>query len=71
MKSNKSVGWLLAAVSCSVVAMISWVDFGLYLKESSHSGIGIGLYAAAAVLFTAAAIGFLVQWNNVRRKPEE
>jgi hypothetical protein len=62
---------LLGAVSFSVVAIFSWVDFGLYLSKSSHNGVGIGLYAAAAVLFTIAAIGFYIQWNKVRRNPEE
>lgn len=71
LRSNRANGWLIAAVSCSVVAIVSWVDFGLYLKETSHSGEGVGLYAAAAVLFTAAAVGFFIGWGKVRRRPEE
>ena len=67
---DRASGWLIAAVSCGVVAIVSWVDFGLYLNESAHSGKGVGLYAAAAVLFTVAAVGFLVQWNKRRKETE-
>ena len=71
MKANISTGWLLGAISFSVAAIISWVDFGLYLSETSHDGAGIGLYAAASVFFTIAAAGFFIQWHRIRRKPEE
>jgi hypothetical protein len=71
LKSNKSSGWLLAAVTLSVASIISWVDFGLYVSRLPGDGVGIGLNAVIAVAFTFAAAGFYIQWNKIRRKPEE
>ena len=70
MKSNKSNGWLLAAVSLSLASIIAWVDFGLYVSRLPGDGVGIGLNAVAAVAFTVAAVGFYIQWNKMRRKAE-
>ncbi len=70
MKSNKSNGWLLAAVSLSLASIIAWVDFGLYVSRLPGDGVGIGLNAVAAVAFTFAAVGFYIQWNKMRRKAE-
>jgi len=70
LKSNKSNGWLLAAVSLSLASIIAWVDFGLYVSRLPGDGVGIGLNAVAAVAFTFAAVGFYIQWNKMRRKAE-
>jgi len=70
VNSNNSSGWLLVAVCLGIGAVISWVDFGLYVSRLKD-GVGIGLTAAMAVAFTIAAIGFYIQWNKVKRKPEE
>jgi hypothetical protein len=70
LKSTKS-GWLLAAICLSVASIISWVDFGLYVSRLPGNGVGIGLNAVAAIAFTFVAVGFYLQWNKVRRKPEE
>jgi hypothetical protein len=71
LKSNKSNGWLLAAVSLSIASIIAWVDFGLYVSRVHGDGGGIGLNAVAAVAFTVATGGFYIQWNKMRRKPED
>lgn len=70
MKSNKASGWLLATVCLSIGAIISWVDFGLYVSRLRDS-VGIGLSAVMAIAFTIAAIGFYIQWNKVKRTPGE
>jgi len=70
LKSNKS-GWLLAAVTLSVASIISWVDFGLYVSRLPGDGVGIGLNAVIALIFTFAAAGFYIQWNKVRHKSED
>ncbi|MFA5056065.1 MAG: hypothetical protein WC562_07845 [Dehalococcoidia bacterium] len=70
MKSNKASGWLLATVCLGIGAIISWVDFGLYVSRL-NDGVGIGLSAAMALAFTIAAIGFYIQWNKVKRTPDE
>jgi hypothetical protein len=70
LKSNKSSGWLLAAVSLSLASVIAWVDFGLYVSRLPGDGVGIGLNAVAAVAFTFAAAGFYIQWNKSKRKSE-
>lgn len=71
MKSNKSSGWLLAAACLGVASIISWVDFGLYVSRLPSDGVGIGLNVVMALAFTFAAMGFYIQWNKIRRKPEE
>jgi len=71
LKSNKSVGWLLAAVSLSIASIIAWVDFGLYVSRLPGDGMGIALNAVAAIAFTFAAAGFYIQWNKARRKPDD
>jgi len=71
LKSNNSSGWLLAAVCLSVASIISWVDFGLYDSRLPSDGVGIGLNVVIALAFTFAAAGFYVQWNKIKRKPEE
>ena len=70
MKSNSSNGWLLAAVALGVASIIAWVDFGLYVSRLPSDGVGIGLNAVAAVVFTFAAAGFYIQWNKAKRKSE-
>ena len=70
MKSNKSNGWLLAAVCLSVASVIAWVDFGLYVSRLPSDGVGIGLNAVAAVAFTFAMAGFYIQWNKRRKEVE-
>jgi MFS superfamily sulfate permease-like transporter len=70
LKSNKS-GWLLAAITLSVASVIAWVDFGLYVSRLPGDGVGIGLNAVIALAFTFAAVGFYIQWNKIRRKPED
>ena len=70
MKSNSSNGWLLAAVALGVASIIAWVDFGLYVSRLPGDGVGIGLNAVAAVVFTFAAAGFYIQWNKAKRKSE-
>jgi hypothetical protein len=69
LKSNKS-GWLLAAVVLGVASIIAWVDFGLYVSRLPGDGVGIGLNAVIALAFTFAAVGFYIQWNKAKRKPE-
>jgi len=64
-------GWLLVAICLGIGSIISWVDFGLYVSRLPGDGVGIGLSAAMAVAFTIAAIGFYIQWNKVKRKPDE
>ena len=70
MKSNKASGWLWATVCLGIGAIISWLDFGLYFTRS-EDGVGIALSAVTAIAFTIAAIGFYIQWDKVKRKPEE
>lgn len=55
----------------SVASVIAWVDFGLYVSRLESDGVGIGLNAVIALAFTFAAVGFYIQWNKIRRKPEE
>jgi hypothetical protein len=71
LKSNNSNGWLMAAACMGVASIIAWVDFGLYVSRLPGNGVGIGLNAVAAIAFTFVAVGFYLQWNKVRRKPEE
>jgi hypothetical protein len=70
LKSNKLNGWLLAAVSLGLASIIAWVDFGLYVSRLPGDGVGIGLNAFAALAFSFAAVGFYIQWNKAKRKPE-
>jgi len=61
----------MAAACMGVASIIAWVDFGLYVSRLESDGVGIGLNAVIAVVFTFAAVGFYIQWNKIRRKPEE
>jgi hypothetical protein len=54
-----------------VASVIAWVDFGLYVSRLPGDGVGIGLTVVIALAFTFAAAGFYIQWNKIRRKPEE
>ena len=71
MKSNKSSGWLLAAITLSVASVIAWVDFGLYVSRLESDGVGIGLNAVIALAFTFATAGLYIQWHKTRGKSEE
>jgi len=71
LKSNNSNGWLMAAACMGVASIIAWVDFGLYVSRLESDGVGIGLNAVIAFAFTFAAVGFYIQWNKAKRKPEE
>ena len=70
LRSNKSTGWLLAAVAFTIAAILSWWDLGFVLTSDGSEGV-TGMSAATAVLFTIAAVGCYIQWNRIRRKPEE
>lgn len=61
----------MAAVCLSIASVIAWVDFGLYVSRLSSDGVGIALNAVIAVVFTFTAASFYIQWNKIRRKPEE
>ena len=71
MRSNKLNGWLLAAACLGVASVIAWVDFGLYVSRVEGDGVGIGLNAVIALVFTFAAAGFYMQWRKIRNKSEE
>jgi len=66
LKSNKVNSWLIAALCLSIMSVIGWVDFGLYLSNALGA-VGVGLNAAISLIFTSFAIGSYIMWCKTRK----
>lgn len=60
------------AALCSMLVAVLWgTAAGRLVAGSSHDLVGIGLYSAALVGFTATAIGFYIKWRKERLRVEQ
>jgi len=68
MRSLKSKGLLIAALSALIACILQIAGLIRYLGRLPEDWVGISLYSATIVAFLTAAIGFFIQWQKQTNK---
>jgi Na+/proline symporter len=66
-RANKFLFW---AVGFIFLALLGWVYFVSYLKQSSYDNLTLGISIFGGVFPTVLAVAYLILWNKVRHGAE-
>ncbi|MFC1985877.1 hypothetical protein ACFLWC_02650 [Chloroflexota bacterium] len=64
MRTLKSKGLLIAALSALIACILQVIGLIRYLGRLPEDWIGIGLYSTTIIAFLITAIGFFIQFRK-------